>query len=132
MNRRNKMGLDQYINATKNGKTKEIAYFRKQPALQGWMCNLWVEKGKPIPTDKLPEDEENYDDFNCVPVDLTLEDIKRLEADVKSFNLPYDTRGFFFSVEEPSKENNKEYLKVTRKIKGYLTRGYKVEYSSWW
>ena len=51
------MGLDQYATARKGeartddeGYTyyedsKELAYWRKHPSLQGWMEDLWIEKG---------------------------------------------------------------------------------------
>ena len=41
------MGLDQYAYRIKEGQGFEIAYWRKHNRLQGWMENLWVEKGKP-------------------------------------------------------------------------------------
>jgi len=44
----------------------EIAYWRKHPNLQGWMEQLWREKG-------------GKGEFNCVDVELTREDLKQLE-----------------------------------------------------
>ena len=42
------MGLDQYANAIdNNGEKEELAYWRKHPNLQGFMENLWYEKGCP-------------------------------------------------------------------------------------
>lgn len=40
------MGLDQYASIRKDGQEdQEIAYWRKHPNLQGWMEQLWREKG---------------------------------------------------------------------------------------
>ena len=83
------MGLDQYAAIRLDTKdeegiwdTEELAYWRKHPHLQGFMENLYVEKG-------------GTEEFNCVDVELTLEDIDALEASVKGDELP-ETGGFFF------------------------------------
>ena len=69
------MGLDQYAYRVKaNGEPFEIAYWRKHNRLQGWMENLWVEKGKPN-IQKHPDTGELIDEFNCVDMELTWEDI---------------------------------------------------------
>ena len=88
------MGLDQYAHV-KTGKTyidpdtnkrieevEELAYWRKHPHLQGFMEHLYAEKG-------------GEGEFNCVDVELTLEDIDDLETAVKGGGLP-ETGGFFF------------------------------------
>lgn len=48
----------------------EIAYWRKHPNLQGWMEQLFAEKGG------------ECDIFNGVEVELTWEDVDRLEKDI--------------------------------------------------
>ncbi len=44
----------------------ELAYWRKHPNLQGFMEVLWRKKG-------------NSGDFNCIELELTLEDLDKLE-----------------------------------------------------
>ena len=61
-------------------KPREIAYWRKHPNLQGWMEQLWDAKGRPG-TDI--GDERDFD-FNGVELELTFEDILRLEEDIKN------------------------------------------------
>ena len=73
------MGLDQYATARKGEPTTddegytyyedsmELAYWRKHPNLQGWMEDLYLEKG-------------GEGEFNCQDVELTLEDLDALEA----------------------------------------------------
>lgn len=134
------MGLDQYASARRGEPVKnvdgyleypekvELAYWRKHPNLQGWMENLWESKGRPGLT------EENggnmLGDFNCVPVELSLEDLDELEAAVTDGGLP-STAGFFFGGD--SDEHYREQdLKFIQEARQYINDGYTVEYSSWW
>jgi len=73
---------------TKIAEPRELASWRKHPNLQGWMERLWVEKNPGA-------DEETGYMFNGVELELTWEDLDRLEADVIAGQLP-DTKGFFF------------------------------------
>ncbi len=139
------MGLDQfgYLDKGHNTDWEEFAYWRKHPGLHGWMENLWNEKGRPI----LPEDQAEEEecetgevDFNCIALNLTLEDIERLEADIINDNLP-QTTGFFFGADynkdDPSEraayEAEKNYdLEFCTKAKEHLNNGFSVFYDSWW
>ena len=51
---------------------QELAYWRKHHTLQRWMKNLWIEKGKP----NIGDTDAN---FNCIELELTWDDIDRLE-----------------------------------------------------
>jgi len=126
------MGLDQF------------AYKRDANRLHGWMEELWEDKGRPF--------EGNLDDlndsfgssFNCVPVELTLEDLDQLEKDINEKVLP-ETGGFFFGTDSfdwednegnPPKENDYYYketdLEFIRDAREAIANGQKVYYSSWW
>ena len=97
---------------------KELHYWRKHPNLQGWMENLYYEK------------DGESDTFNCVNVQLTWEDLERLEDDIKNNRLP-DTCGFFFG--DDSDEYYKEDdLKFIEEALLAIRKGYDVYYSSWW
>ena len=139
------MGLDQYASARKgepttieepytvtleDGTTEErIEYskewsdsydlcdWRKHPNLQGFMENLYIEKG-------------GEDEFNCVELELTLEDIDSLEISVKGEELP-ETGGFFFGdcSDDHYKEEDLQFCKNAREA---LFFGQTVVYSSWW
>jgi len=118
------MGLDQYAAVrldTKdeegNWDTEELAYWRKHPHLQGFMEALYYEKG-------------GEGEFNCVDVELTLEDIDALEASIKGGELP-ETGGFFFGDDSSDhyKESDLEFCTNARKA---LADGQTVVYSSWW
>jgi hypothetical protein len=120
------MGLDQYAHAIdNNGEKEELAYWRKHPNLQGFMENLWHEKGCP----NKPEEPNSLgmSDFNCVPVDLTYEDLDSLEKSVTSKELP-ETGGFFFGDDSDDyyKEKDLEFIQKAREALDT------VEYSSWW
>lgn len=52
----------------------ELHYWRKHPNLHGWMEALYRAKGG------------RDDDFNCVNLQLTADDLNRLEADIRSGN----------------------------------------------
>ena len=123
------MGLDQYANARKGEPTldedgykqwkdsKELAYWRKHPNLQGFMERIYIAKG-------------GTKEFNCVDVELDLSDIQTLEVCVKGEELP-ETGGFFFG--EDSDEWYKESdLEFVEQAKQAIDDGYTVIYSSWW
>jgi hypothetical protein len=126
------MGLDQYafivypvsehevIEEDKNH--EDIAYWRKHNRLQGWMENLYRIKG-------------GTETFNCVDLELTLEDLDKLEEDVKSFNLP-QTGGFFFGDDSYSYDDKEEQvvkdLEFINTARNSIIEGNKVFYSSWW
>jgi hypothetical protein len=123
------MGLDQYANARRGeaivddeGYTyyedsMELAYWRKHPNLQGWMRDLYYEKG-------------GEGEFNCVDVELTLEDLDALEASLDEEALP-ETTGFFFGSDssEYYAEADREFIVAARAA---IKQGYTVTYSSWW
>lgn len=118
------MGLDQYaFTIDKEGNKTEIAYWRKHPNLQGWMERAWEAKGR-------PNASEDYDDFNCVPVELTKEDLDGLEKDILDGQLP-DTVGFFFGNDSDTyyAQQDLEFIKKAREA---LDNGLTVMYDSWW
>ena len=97
--------------------TIELANWRKHPNLQGWMEELYYEKG-------------GEGEFNCVDVELTFEDLDALEATLDEEELP-ETVGFFFgsNADDHYAEADREFIVQARAA---LKKGYKVFYSSWW
>lgn len=98
-------------------KPRELAYWRKHPNLHGWMENLYREKG-------------GTKTFNGIELELSWEDINRLEKDIKKRHLP-DTTGFFFG----NPADNVYYhddLKFCIEAKAELFLGLKVFYNSSW
>jgi hypothetical protein len=96
--------------------SKELAYWRKHPNIQGWMENLYINKG-------------GTGDFNCVPVRLTWDDLCQLEKDIKNNALPH-TEGFFFGKDDGSEIQ--EDLKFVYLAKQEIKKGNIVAYNSWW
>lgn len=133
------MGLDQYamvidpLNNPTDTEGKEIAYWRKHNRLQGWMDALWHAKGNVTPDDV----KANWGTaFNGQPLELTLEDINRLEKDIIGRHLP-QTGGFFFGSDSYSDyEGQYGYLETDKKFiadaKDALKRGCKVIYRCSW
>ncbi len=123
------MGLDQYATARKGEPqqdaegytyyedTMELAYWRKHPNLQGWMESLWHVKG-------------NSGEFNCVDLELTLDDLDSLEKSLDNEALP-ETVGFFFGgdADDHYAEADREFIVAARAA---IKQGYTVIYSSWW
>ena len=134
------MGLDQNAYAQdKNGEDEHLADWRKHNRLQGWMEDLWNEKGRPN-----AETESNpMGDFNCVSLELDSDDLDRLEADLDDFNLP-ETNGFFFGSDSylwESEGGSKSSANYFHKETDYqfvsdarhaLKQGKKVFYSCWY
>lgn len=67
--------------------------------------------------------------FNCVPVELTLDDLARLEADIIAGNLP-STSGFFFGESDGSETDDD--LAFIAKAREAIGQGKAVFYDSWW
>tara|TARA_B100000287_G_scaffold283761_1_gene267400 strand:- start:577 stop:948 length:372 start_codon:yes stop_codon:yes gene_type:complete len=123
------MGLDQYATA-RRGEAKtddegytyyedsmELSYWRKHPNLQGWMEELYHEKG-------------GEESFNCVDLELTLEDLDALEQSLDESALP-ETVGFFFgqNSDDHYAEQDREFI---REARAAIKQGYTVVYNSWW
>lgn len=120
------MGLDMYAMTTaepvssevdfKVDECSELHYWRKHPNLHGWMQDLYYEKG-------------GTECFNCVPVVLTLEDLDKLEAEVRAGELPR-TSGFFFGESDGSEAEDD--LQFIAKARTEIKAGKTVFYDSWW
>jgi len=109
-----KEGFEEYLEWDD---TIQLAEWRKHPNLQGWMEELWYEKG-------------GEGDFNCVELELTLENLDALEATLDEEALP-ETAGFFFggNADDHYAEADREFIVQARAA---LKQGYTVVYSSWW
>ena len=98
-------------------KPREIAYWRKHPNLHGWMHKLWNERG-------------HDGDFNGDELELTFEDLDRLEYVVKHKELP-GTSGFFFGNDSDDYYRDQD-LEFIRMARSELTQGMRVFYNSSW
>jgi len=98
-------------------KPRELAYWRKHPNLHGWMQKLWESQG-------------NNGDFNGDELELTYDDLERLELDIIAGTLP-GTTGFFFGndADEHYRAQDLEFIKNAR---AELFMGLKVFYNSSW
>ena len=133
------MGLDQYAYRRLPEETSEenieLAYWRKHNRLQGWMEQLWEDKGRP---------NAQEGGFNCVELEVTLSDLEQLEAHVENKSLP-ETGGFFFGDDSFSwgndegkpfedgdyyyKETDLNFIKEAREA---IADGQEVYYNCWW
>ncbi len=119
------MGLDQYAYIASKANDdwdnhQEISYWRKHPNLQGWMEKLAESKGL------------EYDTFNGVEVELTWEDVDKLEQDIKSGQVSkLGTTGFFFGNPSDDYYNDHD-LEFCANAKAELFLKRKVFYNSSW
>ena len=95
----------------------ELVYWRKHPNLQGLMEELYHKKG-------------GEGEFNCVDLELALEDLEWLEDALDHEELP-ETVGFFFgsNADDHYAEQDRDFIVQARAA---IKQGYKVIYSSWW
>ena len=115
------MGLDQYakFHNPNTQEMEEFHYWRKHNALHGWMENLWKSKG-------------NTGEFNCEPVQLSLQDIHALHEDILDANLP-ETQGFFFGSDSRYDDSRlASDLRFIAQAKEHLDAGMEIAYDSWW
>ena len=122
------MGLDQYAYCRAKekgiyGDSREIAYWRKHPNLQGWMEQLWIKRNP----DYNPEGNNM---FNGVELELSWEDLAELERAVTHDQLP-STKGFFFG-EDSDAYYKQSVLEFVRNARAELFLGLKVFYNSSW
>jgi hypothetical protein len=126
------MGLDMYaqVRSTKpqtavdfkseeGVEDRELHYWRKHPNLHGWMENLYYLKGG------------KAESFNCVSVELDLDDLALLEKHVKEGVLP-STAGFFFGNSQNDEEESNEDLEFIKEAREAIAGGEYVYYTSWW
>ncbi|WEX75184.1 phosphoglycerate kinase [Sinorhizobium numidicum] len=106
------MGLDMYACTLRESPGR-----RKHPNFHGRMEQLYREKGG------------NDANFNCVILQLTAEDLDRLETAIHDRSLP-PTEGFFFGVSEGSEVDDD--LAFVAKAREALAAGLAVFYTSWW
>lgn len=123
------MGLDMYAYTTEEKIDAQVDfeenpswacqfhYWRKHPNLHGWMERLYREKGG------------SAEEFNCVNVMLSTDDLDRLEADIKAGKLP-DTNGFFFGQSDGTE--SADDLAFIARARECIARDQQVYYTSWW
>lgn len=98
-------------------KPVELAYWRKHPNLQGWMEQLYFNRG-------------GDNEFNGAELELTLDDLVDLELAIKTKNLP-PTSGFFFGVGADDLYY-KQDLEFIAKARQAIADSYQVFYNSSW
>lgn len=123
------MGLDMYAYRTEepvegdfgfelpDGATTETHYWRKFNNLHGWMDKLYSEKG-------------GTDDFNCVNLKLTKEDLERL---IKEAPTLQSTVGFFFgSQNEMDEDDIQNVTDFCNSSIAAIEEGDTIIYSAWY
>jgi hypothetical protein len=87
------------------------------------MEKLWIEKGR-------PRESVGWPIFNGIELELTWDDLDRLEKDIRQGRLP-NTEGFFFG--NPSDYHYYEQdLEFVNNAKAEVFLGLKVFYNSSW
>jgi hypothetical protein len=100
--------------------TVEIRYWRKHPDLHRWMERLYYQKGGEAQS------------FNCVPVQLTEDDLLALEAHVRHLGLEQNDGGFFFGESQRNEDESAGDLEFIEDARRAIAEGDTVYYDSWW
>lgn len=128
------MGLDMYMHAVKHGTInhddgttkihcdrKEIGYWRKVRHVHNFFEEIYRNRGG----------TEDY--FNCIPLELTAEDLDSLEDAINTGRInDYSAQGFFFGDWDFDDDDAKHTLEVIEVAREYMSQGYTIEYDSWW
>lgn len=125
------MGLDMYANSVKKGTelegdfgfslegtdNVEIGYWRKFNNLHGWMEKLYQSKG-------------GEEEFNCVNLKLTREDLERLKLEASDLK---PTTGFFFGSQNSMEpEDIEDVVNFCNEAIREIEEGNTVVYSAWY
>jgi hypothetical protein len=139
------MGLDQYAYSRPPRKRNsdddvQLMEWRKHNRLQGWMQQLWENKGCP----NAQTEGDEMGDFNCVELQLTKQDIDDLEYAINNFEFP-EANGFFWGSDsyfwnneddEPFPENEYWYksndLMFVESARKALDNKHRIYYSCWY
>ena len=129
------MGLDMYAYAVskentvdeftinKRDEANEFFYWRKNNALHGWMQQCYIQKK--LAAAQTPED------FNCEYLQLTADDLLRLDEDIKAGSLT-PTAGFFFGALVYDAHDKAGDLRFVDEALHFIEEGFCVYYFSWW
>ena len=122
------MGLDQYAYTRTFDQSKDNVQYefiwRKHAQLQTWMEDLFTR------VNCAPAE-----DLNCGELELTLDDIAKLERDLQDRALPRSEGGFFFGhqfQDESAREYREQDLEFCTWARNSLRSGKRVFYSCWW
>ena len=125
------MGLDQYAfsaddtEEVKDGNVNMMFEWRKHAKLHEFMIEVFNKKGG--------VHEER--DFNCNPVELSPEDIDRLEKLIKKKDLPQSEGGFFWGhqfQDESQDEYRDQDLEFCKWARAEFKDNARVFYDCWW
>lgn len=109
------MGLDQFGFARKSGhKDIEIMSWRKHANLEGWMADLYKQRG-------------GKEKFNCIELMLTEGNLNALERNVENLR---KSEGFFWG--ESTEGDTLDTKQFIEKAREYIKKGYEIIYTSWW
>lgn len=124
------MGLDMYAFAidkedsidqfsfTRQEGVEYFKYWRKNNALHKWMADLYLSKG-------------GTEEFNCIPVMLTVDDLLNLQRAILEDNLK-PAEGFFWGSLEYHSDDKKDDLEFVANALLHISQGKVVYYNSWW
>ena len=125
------MGLDQYafsaddMDDVKEGNVHFQFQWRKHAKLHEFMVDVFNKKGG----------VKGEHDFNCNPVELSLDDIDQLEEAIKTKTLPHSEGGCFWGhqfQDESQEEYRDRDLEFCQWARQELSDNARVFYDCWW
>lgn len=115
---------DSFIAKVESVTDKDFMYWRKNRHLHGWMESLYEKKCKKA--NIKPEE------FNCIPMILTKEDIFHLIFDIKNDRM-HDAEGFFWGERDYDENQMLQDLEFcARALQAMEDDNTVVVYDSWW
>lgn len=100
----------------------EIAYWRKHNRLHGYMERIWIAK---------QPKEIQAPDFNCIPLELSKQNIDNIIAALVHETMP-PQQGFFFGFDSYNPEQYKKDIALFQECLGLQEQGWTIIYNSWW
>jgi hypothetical protein len=99
---------------------ERFAYWRKHTDLHVWMWSRYRLKGGT---------EKEFMEFNMITVEVTAEDLDRLDEALAMWDFFGSANDFFHSTTEKQVETDREFIRDARR---HIAGGERVFYDSWW
>ena len=99
---------------------ERFAYWRKHTDLHVWMWSRYRSRGGQV---------SEFMEFNMVTVEVTADDLDRLDESLAMWEILGDAGEFFHNTTTEQAEADQRFIKDARQ---HIASGERVFYDSWW